>query len=202
MPNWVYNDVTIKASAQRCAEIKDALHYQEGSESTVLSFQKIVPRPPEEDDNWYDWNIANWHTKWDACDPMVTVEDDGTLNYSFRTAWSPPMAVIEKFVDTHPDVDVLYHYQEEQGWGGNIEVCQGKLVKHDQYDIPSSHAEIVERNGWCYCQDGNEAYFADCFYEQAKDQGVNDPNVLDAVKGLGSDWHGTFDELLDASEHL
>ena len=203
MPNWVYNNVTITATPERCAEIKKTLHhYDEGNNETVLSFQKIVPRPPEEDGDWYNWNISHWDTKWDACEPDITVDEGGQLGYAFRTAWSPPMRIIEEFVNANPDVDLHYRYEEEQGWGGNLEVKQGALIKHDQYDVPGSHVELVERSGSCYCESGEQPYFDDCYFEQAKEIGITDPHILEAVKGLGSDWSGTFDELIEASKRL
>lgn len=202
MPNWVYNSITITAAPARCEEIKKKLRRrdEEGHEQ-VLSFDTVIPRPADVSD-WYNWNIGNWDTKWDACEPHVDDDGNGVLKYTFRTAWSPPMSVIEAFATTNTDVDIEYHYEEEQGWGGNITVSKGVLVKHEQYDIPESHAELVERHGACYCENGEQTYFDDCFYQQAKENGVNDPFVLEAVKGLGSGWSGTLEDLLEAAKRL
>jgi hypothetical protein len=202
MPNWVYNNVIITATPERCEEIKKSLHHrdEEGHEQ-VLSFQNIVPRPAEETD-WYNWNISHWDTKWDARDPYMEDAGNGVLRYAFSTAWSPPLAVLEAFVTKHDDVDIEYDYQEEQGWGGNLTVHKGTLIKHEEYDIPHSHEEIVKRQGNCYCDNGEQPYFDDCFYQLAKERGVTDPHVLEAVKGLGSGWSGTIEELIEAAKHL
>jgi hypothetical protein len=43
--------------------------------------------------DWYSWSCANWGTKWNAYDGLVTdtVEGDTTtLKLRFDTAWSPP----------------------------------------------------------------------------------------------------------------
>jgi hypothetical protein len=198
MPNWVFNSMTINSTPERCAEIKKKLHE---SDEQVISFNRILPRPAEEEDNWYNWNIATWGTKWDACHPEIIEDANGRLRYRFDTAWSPPMGVLEAFVNAHPDLDIDYSYEEEQGWGGEMTIRKGELTKHDQYDVPSTHVEINERGHGCYCTD-TEAAFADCFYEQAKENGVVDPVVLEAIKGLGADWSGTLDELIEAAKRL
>ena len=198
MPNWVYNRFTINAPAERCAQIKEELF--ESSEQPI-SFGKILPRPPDKEDDWYNWNIATWGTKWDACRAEIVEEADSTLGYGFSTAWSPPMPVLEAFAATHPDIDFDFSYEEEQGWGGVIEVRQGELVKHDTYDAPDSHAEMLERGNECFCS-VTEAPFHDCFYEQAKERGLTDPQVLEAVKGLGPDWSDDLDSLIEAARRL
>ena len=37
--------------------------------------------------NWYNWNITNWGTKWDASDPELVEESDISLQYRFNTPW-------------------------------------------------------------------------------------------------------------------
>ena len=44
----------------------------------------------------YEWNTANWGTKWDICDPDLTFVDVNSLDVNFNTAWAPP----EKFYET------------------------------------------------------------------------------------------------------
>jgi len=202
MPNWVYNSVTITATPERCEEIKKTLAQRDDQgKEQALSFQNIVPRPADEPD-WYNWNIANWDTKWDACEPHLDENGNGTLRYTFSTAWSPPMAVIEAFATKNDDVDIEYHYEEEQGWGGSLTISKGTLIEHEQYDIPESHADLMTRHGHCYCEGGERSYFDDCFYQQAKESGVSDPHILEAVKGLGPGWSGTLEDLLEAAKRL
>ena len=198
MPNWVYNRMTIHASRSQQASIKASV----AGGQEVISFQKIKPRPADQEGDWYNWNIANWGTKWDADDAAIVDETDELVTYAFATAWSPPLGVLEAFVNQHMDLDIDFTYEEEQGWGGVMEIRQGKLVKSDEYDIPDSHAEMLRRGNSCFCSPGDPAWFADCFYEQAKERGVVDANVLEAVKGLGAGWSGDLDELIHAAQHL
>jgi len=39
---------------------------------------------------WYDFNIANWGTKWDAYEISIEDFDDDSLTITFDTAWCPP----------------------------------------------------------------------------------------------------------------
>jgi hypothetical protein len=70
--------------------------------------------------NWYDWCVANWGTKWNAGgdnDAMMVdydedVNDQGTALFQFDTAWAPPLGVLEKLMETHPELSIECRYHE------------------------------------------------------------------------------------------
>ena len=70
--------------------------------------------------NWYDWCVANWGTKWNAggdndamqVDYDEDVADQGTALFQFDTAWAPPLGVLEKLMDTHPELSIECRYHE------------------------------------------------------------------------------------------
>ena len=64
------------------------------------------------DDRWYDWRLANWDTKWDAYDVVVTDDDPEQFEVEFNTAWSPPEAICHKIREDYPDVSVSWFYDE------------------------------------------------------------------------------------------
>ena len=64
------------------------------------------------DDRWYDWRLANWDTKWDAYDVVVTDDDPESVEIEFNTAWSPPEAICSKIREDYPDVSVSWFYDE------------------------------------------------------------------------------------------
>ena len=75
-----------------------------------IDFEKIVPgRPNTEGEDWYDWSIANWGTKWNAYD--IEKIDDNTL--LFNTAWSMPQPVIIKLSEMFPDVVFKIKWADE-----------------------------------------------------------------------------------------
>jgi hypothetical protein len=102
-------------------------------------------------DNWYEWNLENWGTKWDAADPEITDESEGRVTYSFRTAWSPPTPIFEEIVRQYPGLYFDIKCVEEQGWGVEYDGIDGDLVQTYRWDIPDSHKESMERTGECQC---------------------------------------------------
>jgi hypothetical protein len=125
---------------------------------------------------WYDWNNREWGTKWNAyhVDYYNNLEDDKAkvyyLTYCFDTAWSPPEGIINalpKFLkDNNLDVNFVWHFEEEQGWGGIVEGDTEDTTITEQWDIPSSHADYVARDNTdnCICNwaEETEDWFEDC----------------------------------------
>lgn len=126
MPNWCNNTITIRGSADKLKSIWDTAQKQDG----LLT--ALVPQPEDmfhgnlgKDEraecaekgipNWYDWNVANWGTKWDVGLEGLeyTVLEDGSAEISgwFDSAWSPPIDAYIEFADLNPDcsIDAYYH---------------------------------------------------------------------------------------------
>ena len=122
--------------------------------------------------HWYDWNIRNWGTKWNAYDASISdnLSDESVksyyIKYEFSTAWSPPegimKALAKKIYELKLNVSFSWTYEEEQGWGGVVEnTSNGDVVEIDSWDIPDSHAVMLSRKGECYCED-YQPIFDDC----------------------------------------
>lgn len=74
--------------------------------------------------DWYEWNIANWGTKWDAYEDVM--EEDGTY-IQFETAWSTPDAFLKKLAE-HIDFKLVYADEDIFGENaGAIEFVKGKM---------------------------------------------------------------------------
>lgn len=110
---------------------------------------------------WYDWNCDNWGTKWDACRANREEYPHGVA-YTFDTAWSPPLPMLVKLSEQFPGLHLTLEWEEEQGFGGTFEFDNGEASETDAYDVPSSHAEYVERGKECYCEGWGEPQFTDC----------------------------------------
>ena len=76
------------------------------------------PKSGQTDDRWYNWRLANWDTKWDACDVDIEEERYGELNKlecftaEFDTAWSPPEAICHALREMFPDVSISWFFDE------------------------------------------------------------------------------------------
>lgn len=72
-------------------------------------------------DNWYDWCINNWGTKWDACHaaiervPYVLAgpQSKDRVEISFDTAWAAPEPVIHALVRKYPNLNFVHSYSYE-----------------------------------------------------------------------------------------
>lgn len=98
-----------------------------------------------EGDDWYNWNVRNWGTKWDVAVssdneyPDTTVEDtvngeNHVVHYNFNTAWSRPMPALLNLSEQYPDLLFTLSYEEETGWGGECELLRGKIISESMYD--------------------------------------------------------------------
>lgn len=63
-------------------------------------------------DAWYEWDCANWGTKWDVSDNSIDMDDlnaacNSNEDYSFvfDTAWAPPIPVLEKMAELGVEFD-------------------------------------------------------------------------------------------------
>ena len=133
-----------------------------GEEPQDLSFEERIQYKTN---HWYDWNIRNWGCKWDASDALVYKENE-ILGYEFNTPWSPPLGAFNAMVAQYPDLEFKLFYSEEQGWGGEVVGKDGATTVIDEWDIPETHEERLNRFGYCYCEemgdDDTDYMFDDC----------------------------------------
>jgi hypothetical protein len=86
--------------------------------------------------NWYDWNVANWGTKWNVSDVQADECSDTTLMYVFDTAWSPPTLVVEALAEKFPNLEFLLDYEEPgMSFWGEMEWSEGELIGQAEGDM-------------------------------------------------------------------
>jgi hypothetical protein len=59
--------------------------------------------------SWYDFNIANWGTKWDVESDNVEIEDANTVTAGFDSAWAPPIRAYEQLMEQGFEVVAFYY---------------------------------------------------------------------------------------------
>jgi hypothetical protein len=72
-------------------------------------FQHLRPRPADQEENWYEWNLSNWGTKWDARILDWSHDDENTVAIYFDSPWGPPIALYDYLTDEGWEVNALYH---------------------------------------------------------------------------------------------
>lgn len=61
-------------------------------------------------DNWYDFCVERWGTKWDIMESSAVINYGlkTTVTASFLTAWSPPTGIYQALVDDGFEVKSMY----------------------------------------------------------------------------------------------
>jgi hypothetical protein len=94
-------------------------------------------------DNWYDWRVKNWGTKWNA--KNVILDESGNLK-SFDTAWSPPSKIFEEIARIEKeDVSFILIFEgtgkifEEtfscEGWHSNEHIATYHYEETDEGEL-------------------------------------------------------------------
>ena len=158
MPNYCSNGLKIKFIKKENLEDFLAKHFIEGTYGKEFDFNTIIPEPITKDSlepkyiankdsrimfvpnkewfNWYEWHCDKWGTKWNACDtsePLI-IDDGLTLCFSYETAWSPSVPIIEKLAEMY-DFDFIYTYYEcGIGFAGKWARTNG-VIEKEEIDI-------------------------------------------------------------------
>jgi hypothetical protein len=139
-------------------------HLQDGVSDETYHLQKDPNENSEymfSGNNWYSWNVRNWGTKWDVAvhnddkypdtsllEHMSNGEDQWVV-YSFNTAWSPPVPAMEKLSALVPNCVITLTYQEEQGWGGEVEFVNGKMTAESNYESQCRDCDAIDCMDYC-----------------------------------------------------
>jgi hypothetical protein len=108
MPNWCGNTAVINGPKPVIDEIKAVLANPEGG---LLNWMR--PRPGAEDENWYDWNVNHWGTKWDVADVFIADDtEEDSITISFDTAWGPPITAFRHWAERDGRVTYRLTYLE------------------------------------------------------------------------------------------
>lgn len=144
MPNHVYSQMKVSGDAITIKEFAEK-HFENGTLSLgsfspmpkELIGKSFVGEPPNQVlikkygvDNWYDWAIKNWGTKWDAYDGDMDVVIDTEIISSFTTAWNLPIPIFKKIAEMYPNLKVEIRAVEEGDlFGGIINIDNGIVTK-------------------------------------------------------------------------
>jgi len=185
MPNWVDNTLTVtgdedavNAFAERAARPHtrwgennkyqhveaiafwnflrpddselDEYHGREPHKATLAEALKF------ESNHWYDWNVRNWGCKWDASNVDMFERSSREVRYTFDTPWSPPLEFFTAVVAMYPKLDFEIRFIEEQGWGGEWHASGGTHWIVEEWEIPVTHEQSIERKAYCHCESMTE----------------------------------------------
>jgi len=161
MPNWCKNSATIRhPDAEQITRIVEALKREEllgeffpcpkelcetmagghadHEEQNLLRIQERANRMKHGYDNWYDWCVGEWGTKWDvgAVEQAIKREEPNTVSFGFDSAWAPPVKWYMKMLDLGFEITAYY---VETGVG----YC-GMFVDGEATDFDIQDADVPE----------------------------------------------------------
>lgn len=152
MPNWCSNTAQITAPKPVIDEIRQVIADQQG----LLNW--MVPRPADQEDNWYDWNISNWGTKWDV-DTAEVVDDneEDSIVITFDTAWAPPLDAFRTWAERDGRVTFeLSFFEPGVGFVGRANY-DGEFFDEDSVDCqtdPEAYRQRAQDDwGWEFEED-------------------------------------------------
>ena len=110
------------------------------------AWHKEISELSQIDNTWYNWNVRNWGTKWDVAVnaddkyPDTYIEgptengENLVVYYNMHTAWSPPVPAVQKLSAQYPSLLFTLSYEEETGWGGEMEILRGEVISISEYE--------------------------------------------------------------------
>jgi hypothetical protein len=108
-------------------------------------------------DNWYDWALQNWGTKWGSMDSRIGDEEtvEGKKNYKrvtiyFQTAWSGGHPVLHKLGTEFPTLDFHWRYADEDcGYNtGEYKFSNGEKTLENVPECGSKEAMEIYLDLW------------------------------------------------------
>lgn len=157
MPNYCTNTLILEGTHEELNKfyLENKLIDKKNNDYSYLSFQKSVPQPENEND-WYNWHIENWGTKWDTCEcecdqvESVYEELDSNfinLTYHFDTAWGPPTNWLEKVSEKYKDIHFDLEYSEPgMDFWGKKEYSNGTLEISEESGLGEHNWALVDED--------------------------------------------------------
>lgn len=128
MPNHVTNILRVSGDPEQVRAMFEAIKDDKIGLGSI-DFNKVIPMPAHifrgnlgmaerekyGKDNWYDWSIANWGTKWNSYgyDAEYTPKKFDGEHIEFQTAWSRADPVIHTLAEQYPDLSFEYMWADE-----------------------------------------------------------------------------------------
>lgn len=128
-------------------QLKDDLNI----EHKLFDFESFIPMPKSiyrgnlgtkerakyGKNNWYNWSIDHWGTKWNAY--SIEIEKGLTckkpyVKISFQTAWSSVPKIIQKISKMFPELSIKYAYSDDGSNFCGWEKYKGGVLLSDSPD--------------------------------------------------------------------
>jgi Ferredoxin-like domain in Api92-like protein len=148
MPNHITNIFKITGPRNQINSII-------GNSESDFTFKNTVPHPPEADNtdnsenswDWYNWQINNWGTKWDAYETVFCMNDidEDYAELNFQTAWSAPYEWLKSTIERFRELKFeLYWLDEDYPNSGQYIASNGQFNVEEYYNSSQNIEEAKE----------------------------------------------------------
>jgi len=166
MPNHITNKLHLVGDDEHIKKLIIAIKDDKVGLGSV-DFNKILPMPEHiftgdlgteerkkySENNWYDWSVENWGTKWNAYGflgmtseeklPYASAEEHQKAHgniLEFQTAWSGVSELMRKLSEIFPNVEIRYGWADED-IGSNVGMETYKNGEIIESDIPECQSK-------------------------------------------------------------
>ena len=153
------------------AGITDEVYHSQPEFKKDDSFADFLKFPSND---WYNFNNREWGVKWDVAvaeddqypstymEGPVVNGDNKVVYYNFETAWGIPRNALSKLSAQYPNLLFTLSYEEETGWGGEMEFLRGEVISESDYE--NKCRECEEENCMEYCENDCGEICSACNY--------------------------------------
>lgn len=115
MPNYCINSLAITGTQKDLEDFQNNIKVNDKGDPEII--ETYWPRPENIGDDWCEWSLENWGSKWSDCfTEQLTQANEGYLQYNFQSAWSPPIQAITNISTLFPDLVFVMSWIEESMW--------------------------------------------------------------------------------------
>ena len=191
MPNWFYMTLEVNGKEEDVLtfvrNVKGSKKYE--TEGRDFDFNHFIPQPDnlfrdnlstdKEKElkqqgipDWYNWNVDNWGTKWNAHCEIVDF-NGGDAVFHLETAWADPRPVIHKMIEMYPNLSFIIEGEEEsQSYGIYIDSAKDFYGEEEPSYVDEDNNRAVHWDSdlflWRYTDNYNEVENSEDFHPQPK----------------------------------
>ena len=106
MPNWCENSLYVTGPGA------DQFYQDCLNKEGEFSLNTLVPMPDDQEENWYNWRLEAWGTKWDVDASFEHITPNEVTGW-FNSAWDPPTNWLATVAEQYPHLTFTLEYNEK-----------------------------------------------------------------------------------------
>lgn len=134
------------------------------------------PIPEDRKDDWYDWCVLHWGTKWDISEVFISDDTkENSITFGFDTAWAPPVKVFLHWAKKNSRTTYRMAYIEPgmgfAGWNSYDGVAEGEEYV-DYSDDSKRYWEIAKDEFGIEPEEDAEP-LSEWYFDGVRDKGLS-----------------------------